>query len=50
MWKLKYVATAARLLVRGRIRFATFRMALREWPIAVAGKRGSYVLDPEFPG
>jgi hypothetical protein len=50
MWKLIYVATAIRLLLLGRIRFATFRMALREWPIAVAGKHGSYVLDPDFPG
>lgn len=27
-----------------------YRRALREWPIAVAGKGGSYQLDPAFPG
>jgi len=25
-------------------------MALRDWPIAVAGKGGSYILDPDFSG
>jgi hypothetical protein len=50
MWKLRYAARATRLLLQGKIRWRTFRMALREWPIAVAGKGGSYILDPDFCG
>ncbi|MBB5707337.1 hypothetical protein [Sphingopyxis panaciterrulae] len=50
MWQRIYVVVAMQLLVFVRIHFATFRMALREWPVAVAGKQGSHVLDPEFPG
>lgn len=50
MWKLKYIWTATKLLIQGKIRWEIYRMALREWPIAVAGKGGGYVLDPDFPG
>jgi len=49
MWKLRYVATATRLLLQGKIRWPIYRRTLREWPIAVAGKGGSYQLDPDFP-
>ncbi len=47
MWRVRYVLTALRLLARGRIRLRTFVRALREWPIAVAGRDGAYVLDPD---
>ena len=49
MWKLRYVAKATQLLLQGKIRWVIYRKALREWPIAVAGKGGSYQLDPDFP-
>ncbi len=48
MWKLRYTARATHLLLRGKIRWIISREALREWPIAVAGKGGSYQLDPDF--
>jgi len=49
MWKLRYAASATRLLVQAKIRWIIYRKALCEWPIAVAGKPGSYILDPDFP-
>ncbi|MGE4410451.1 MAG: hypothetical protein AB7D33_07770 [Sphingobium sp.] len=48
MWKLRYFANATRLLFKGNIRWVIYRKALREWPIAVAGKGGVYQLDPDF--
>ena len=49
MWRLRYIARATRLLLQGKIRWVIYRKALREWPISVAGKGGSYQLDPVFP-
>ena len=48
MWKLRYFANATRLLFKGNIRWVIYRKALREWPVAVAGKDGAYQLDPDF--
>ncbi len=48
LWTCRYTWNAACYLLRRRIRFRTFVMALRERPIAVAGKGGSYILDPDF--
>lgn len=50
MWKLRYALIATKLLTLGKIRWPIYCMALRNWPIAVAGKGASYVLDPDFPG
>jgi len=37
-----------RLLLRRRITWQTFKYSLRERPIAVAGRAGCYVVDPDF--
>lgn len=50
MWKLKHIVVATRLLLQGKIGWLSWRKALREWPIAVAGRDGAYILDPDFPG
>ena len=50
MWKIRYMRTAASLLLLRRISFRTFRRALRDWPIAVAGSHGAYILDPDGIG
>lgn len=46
--KLKYVLRATRLLLTGKIRWEIYRWVLREWPPAVAGRGGSYILDDDF--
>lgn len=48
MWKLKYAATATRLLLQRKIPFRTYCRALRNWPPAVPGRGGSYILDPNL--
>jgi len=48
MWKVRYALTATNLLARGRIRWPVYRMALRRWLIAVAGRHRGYILDPTF--
>lgn len=48
MWRVKYVITATRLLLQRKIRWVTYRRALREWPPAVCGRGGSYILDEDF--
>ena len=48
MWRVKYVTTATRLLLQRKIRWVIYYKALREWPPAVCGYRGSYILDEDF--
>jgi hypothetical protein len=43
-----YAFNVGRLLLRRRITWQTFKYSLRERPIAVAGRAGCYVVDPEF--
>jgi hypothetical protein len=38
------------LCLQGKLSWPAYRKALREWLIAVAGKDGWYILDPDFPG
>lgn len=43
-----YFVNVIRLVAARRITLATAIYALRERPIAVAGKRGGYVVDPNW--
>ncbi|SOE91500.1 hypothetical protein SAMN05446927_8429 [Caballeronia arationis] len=45
---MQYAFNVGRLLLRRRITWQTFKYSLRERPIAVAGRAGSYVVDPDF--
>lgn len=45
---LRYVFSAARLWAARKISLGTLRHALRERPIAVAGRGGSFQIDPDF--
>ena len=46
---LQYFSNALGLLVRRQITLSTFWYALRERPMAVAGIKGSYHVDPQDP-
>lgn len=48
MYLANYFFNAFQLLLERKISYLTFRMALRQRPIAVAGRHGSYVVDPDF--
>jgi len=43
-----YVVNLLRLVLARRIQLRTAWRALQERPIAVAGRGGSYVVDPAF--
>jgi len=45
---MRYAINVGRLLLRRRITWQTFRYSLRERPVAVAGRAGGYVVDPDF--
>lgn len=45
LWRAGYVGNLFLLLVTGRIDVPTAFYALREWPAAVAGKDGAWVID-----
>ena len=49
MIHLHYISNALGLLVRRQITLRTFWYALRERPMAVAGIKGSYHVDPQDP-
>lgn len=48
MWRVKYVVNATKLLLQRKIRWEIYCMVLREWPPAVCGRGGSYILDEDF--
>lgn len=45
LWRAFYVGNLIWLLVTGKIEFRTVLYALREWPAAVSGKNGAWVID-----
>lgn len=45
---MRYLGNVFGLWLRRRIRWSTLTRALRERPVAVAGRRGIYVLAPGF--
>jgi hypothetical protein len=45
---VRYAFNVGRLLLRRRITWQTFKYSLRARPIAVAGRGGGYIVDPEF--
>jgi hypothetical protein len=45
---MRYAFNVLVLLMQRRISLQTFRYALRERPVAVAGRNGGYVVDPDF--
>ena len=49
MIHLHYISNGLGLLVRRQITLRTFWYALRERPMAVAGIKGSYHVEPQDP-
>lgn len=47
MHTLQYTCNAVALWLSSKIDFQTLRYALRKRPAAVAGKGGSYAVDPD---
>jgi hypothetical protein len=45
---MRYLSKVFFLWLRRKIRWSTLTRALRERPLAVAGRRGIYVLAPGF--
>lgn len=45
---MRYVLNVVTLFLRREIDWRTLRYALRERPVAVAGRRGGYIVDPDF--
>lgn len=43
-----YFFNIVSLLIEGKIGWRTAAYALRERPIAVAGRRAAYIVDPSF--
>ena len=47
-WWLGYFRAATALAVMRDISWATWRHALNKYPVAVCGRRCSWVIDPNF--
>lgn len=45
---MRYAFNVATLFLQQKITWQTLRYALRERPVAVAGRRGGYIVDPDF--
>lgn len=45
LWKVRYFVWVANLLCGRKITLRSARFALRTFPIAIAGRGGSYILD-----
>lgn len=47
-WWVRYVSAATGLVVMRDISWSTWRHAMKEYPSAVCGRRGAWVIDPNM--
>ncbi|MFM0149669.1 hypothetical protein [Paraburkholderia sp. RL18-085-BIA-A] len=45
---MRYTFNAGMLLLKRKITWQTFKYAMLKRPVAVAGPRGGYIVDPDF--